>query len=149
MLPYIYDLYAFSTELLSILFVAFFVSEYLRFPKQTTCLWVMTTFGTAMPKTAVDKNGKTLFAEKEIRFASKIFSVGLPSFDSCPNKRHSETKLSGSIIFAANGRHCLRTYGRNIFELSALECLSKLPFHLSNTYCLVPLKESPFVCATI
>jgi hypothetical protein len=107
MLPDIHDLYTFSAELLSILFVSFFVSEYLGFPKRSARLGVMTTLWAPMPKAAIDKYGNTFFSEEEIRFASQIFGIGLPSFDSCPNKCHSETKLSGLIVSAANSRHCL------------------------------------------
>jgi hypothetical protein len=105
MFPYSENPNPLGTEKSLIFPVTLLVPTDFRFPKFRPGLRDMSTRGTAVPKTSIYKDRKSLFTEIKIWFSTDRCRVKHPALDPGPDKCHLKGNFGRPIIPAANRRH--------------------------------------------
>ena len=108
-------------QLLRDLAMARFVSVDLGLPEGPICLGDVAASGAAMPKASIDKDSEINCGEEEVGFAWYPFGMHHPPAHFGANELHFQQQFGAFVAPAANCRHNLRTYRRNIAELAVGE----------------------------
>lgn len=77
--------------------------------------------GTAVPETAVRKDGKFSFWKHKVRVPWQIARTHLPATQSCPHKSEAQTAFCGNVAAPFYRPHVFRSLFRHIPETVILK----------------------------